>query len=85
MTALELQKRKNWALEVLQSCNSEEAISRMEALARKLLGTEKQELQRPNCFTLDEVKAMLKETNREKENNVYVNEQELHDFFQSLQ
>lgn len=26
MTALELQERKNWALDILQACNSEEAI-----------------------------------------------------------
>ncbi|EKN14124.1 hypothetical protein HMPREF1076_02866 [Parabacteroides goldsteinii CL02T12C30] len=85
MTALELQKRKDWALEVLQSCNSEDAIAHMENLARKLLGMNKQELQRPNCFTLEEVKEMLKETNQDKNNNVYVSEQEMRDFFKSWQ
>lgn len=72
MTALELQKRKNWALEVLQSCNSEDAITHMETLARKLLGMNKQELQRPNCFTLEEVKEMLKETEKDAKNKVGV-------------
>lgn len=84
MTALELQKRKSRALEVLQACNSEDAIAHIEALARKLMGREKQTMKRPNCFTLDEVKEMLKETNQEKNNNVYVSEQEMHDFLQSL-
>lgn len=84
MTALELQKRKNWALEVLQSYDTEDAISHMESLARKLLGMNKQEVKRPNCFTLDEVKNMLKETNQDKNNNIYIGEQEMHDFFQSL-
>ena len=60
MTALELQERKNWALDILQACNSEEAISYMESLARKLIKIEKAELKRPNCFTLEEVKEMLK-------------------------
>ena len=68
MTSLELQERKNWALDILQACNSEEAISYMESLARKLIKIEKAELKRPNCFTLEEVKEMLKETNRDKEN-----------------
>lgn len=72
MTALELQKRKSWALEVLQTCNSEEAISRMEALAHKLLGTEKHELKRPNCFTLEEVKSMLKVTEKDAKNKIGV-------------
>lgn len=84
MTVLELQKRKSWALEVLQTCNSEEAVSYMEALARKLIRMEKQELKRPNCFTLEEVKDMLKETNRDKENGIFVSEQEMRDFFQSF-
>lgn len=84
MTALELQKRKNWALEVLQSCNSEDAIAHMEVLARKLLGMNKQEQKCPNCFTLEEVKEMLKQTNRDKSNNVYVSEQEMRDFFESV-
>lgn len=83
MTALELQKRKNWALEVLQSYNSEDAIAHMEALAHKLLGKNKQELKRPNCFTLEEVREMLKETERDKNNGVYVSEQEMRDFFKS--
>lgn len=85
MTALELQKRKSWALEVLQSCNSEDAIAHMEVLARKLLGMNKQEQKCPNCFTLEEVKEMLKVTNRDKSNNVYVSEQEMRDFFESWQ
>ena len=84
MTALELQERKNWALDILQACNSEEAISYMESLARKLNKIEKAELKRPNCFTLEEVKEMLKETNRDKENGIYVSEQEMRDFFQSF-
>ena len=84
MTALELQERKNRVLDILQACNSEEAISYMEALARKLIKIEKQELKRPNCFTLEEVKEMLKETNRDKENGIYVSEQEMSDFFQSF-
>ena len=84
MTALELQERKNWALDILQACNSEEAISYMESLARKLIKIEKAELKRPNCFTLEEVKEMLKETNRDKENGIYVSEQEMRDFFQSF-
>ena len=37
MTALELQERKNRVLDILQTFNSEEAISYMEALARKLI------------------------------------------------
>ena len=37
MTALELQERKNWALDILQACNSEEAISYIEILARNLI------------------------------------------------
>ena len=56
MTALELQERKKRALDILQACNSEEAISYMESLARKLIKIEKAELKRPNCFTLEEVK-----------------------------
>lgn len=72
MTVLELQKRKNWALEVLQSCNSEDAIVHMEALAHKLLGKNKQELKRPNCFTLEEVKEMLKETEKDAKNKIGV-------------
>ena len=56
----------------------------MEALARKLIRMEKQELKRPNCFTLEEVKEMLKETNRDKENGIFVSEQEMRDFFQSF-
>lgn len=84
MTALELQERKNRALDILQACNSEEAISDMESLARKLIKIEKAELKRPNCFTLEEVKEMLKETNRDKENGIYVSEQEMRDFFQSF-
>ena len=83
MTALELQQRKNRALKVLQTCDSEEAVSYMEALAHKLQKRETPELKRPNCFTIEEVKEMLKETNREKENGIYVSEQEMHDFFQS--
>lgn len=70
MTTVELQKRKSWALEVLQACNSEEAISNMEALARKLMGLERREMQRPNCFTLEEVKEMLKETEKDAKNKV---------------
>lgn len=54
MTALELRERKKWALEVLQACDSEEAISSMEALARKLLCLEKKEPKRSNCFTVEE-------------------------------
>ena len=84
MTALELQERKNRVLDILQAFNSEEAISYMEALSRKLIKIEKQELKRPNCFTLEEVKEMLKETNRDKENGIYVSEQEMRDFFQSF-
>ena len=84
MTALELQERKNWALDILQACNREEAISYMESIARKLIKIEKAELKRPNCFTLEEVKEMLKETNRDKENGIYVSEQEMRDFFQSF-
>lgn len=84
MTALELQERKNRALDILQACNSEEAISHMESLARKLIKIEKAELKRPNCFTLEEVKEMLKDTNRDKENGIYVSEQEMRDFFQSF-
>ena len=56
----------------------------MESLARKLINIEKAELKRPNCFTLEEVKEMLKETNRDKENGIYVSEQEMRDFFQSF-
>ena len=56
----------------------------MEALACKLIRMEKQELKRPNCFTLEEVKEMLKETNRDKENGIFVSEQEMRDFFQSF-
>ena len=56
----------------------------MESLARKLIKIEKAELKRPNCFTLEEVKEMLKETNRDKENGIYVSEQEMRDFFQSF-
>lgn len=85
MTALELQERKNWALEVLQACDSEEAINSMEALARKLLRLEKKEPKRPNCFTVEEVKEMLRTIKREKEAGVYVSEREMQDFFQSLQ
>ena len=59
MTSLELQERKNWALDILQACNSEEAISYMESLARKLIKIEKAELKRPNCFTLEEVKEVF--------------------------
>ena len=84
MTALELQERKNRVLDILQAFNSEEAIPYMEALARKLIKIEKQELKCPNCFTLEEVKEMLKETNRDRENGIYVSEQEMRDFFQSL-
>lgn len=84
MTALELQERKNWALDILQACNSKEAISYMESLARKLIKIEKSELKRLNCFTLEEVKEMLKETNRDKENGIYVSEQEMRGFFQSF-
>ena len=80
MTALELQERKNRVLDILQTFNSEEAISYMEALARKLIKIEKQEQKRPNCFTLEEVKEMLKD----KENGIYVSEQEMRDFFQSF-
>ena len=85
MTAFELQERKNWALEVLQACDSEEAINSMEALARKLLRLEKKEPKRPNCFTVEEVKEMLRTIKREKEAGVYVSEREMQDFFQSLQ
>ncbi len=59
-------------MEVLQSCNSEDAIVRMENLARKLLDGDKQELQRPNCFTMEEVRAMLKETEKDAKNKVGV-------------
>lgn len=43
------------------------------------------ELKRPNCFTLEEIKAMLKETNRDKDNGIYVTEKEMHELFRSFQ
>lgn len=85
MTTMELQNRKSWALDVLQACNSEEAISHMEALARKLMCMEKKELNRPNCFTLEEVKERLKETSHDMQNGIYVSEEEMNGFLQSLQ
>lgn len=70
MIAIELQERKNWALDVLRACNSEDAIRHMESLARKLISKEVSELKRPNCFTLDDVNAMLDETEKDAKNKV---------------
>lgn len=81
MTALELQERKNWALEVLQACDSEEAINSMEALARKLLRLEKKESKRPNCFTVEEVKEMLRETRWDAKNKIGVPHAEMQKLF----
>lgn len=81
MTALELQERKNWALDILQACNSEVAISYMESLARKLIKIEKAELKRPNCFTLEEVKEMLKETQKDAKNKVGIPHEEMQKLF----
>ena len=85
MTTLELQKRKSWALEVLQACNSEEAVSHMEALARKLLCQDKKELKRPNCFTLDEVKEMLKEAEIDAKNKVGIPHSEVQNILKKWQ
>lgn len=81
MTALELQERKERVLAVFRACDSEEAIASMEALARKLLKLEKPELKRPNCFTLEEVREMLKETTRDAKNKVGVSHEDLRHFF----
>ena len=81
MTALELHERKYWALEVLQACDSEEAINSMEALARKLLRLEKKEAKRPNCFTVEEVKEMLRETRRDAKNKVGIPHVEMQKLF----
>lgn len=81
MTALELQERKNRALDILQRYDSEEAISLMETLARQLARKEKPAMERPNCFTLEEVKEMLKETQKDAKNKVGISHKEMQQFF----
>lgn len=81
MTTIELQKRKSWALEILQACDGEEAIARMEALARKLMGKDRSMLKRPNCFTIEEVKTMLKETEVDAKNKIGIPHEEMQKIF----
>ena len=53
----------------------------MEALARKLLRLEKKEPKRPNCFTVEEVKEMLRETRRDAKNKIGVPHAEMQKLF----
>lgn len=77
--------RKRRALEVLASYDSEEAIARLERIADNFgkYCTRKQ-MERPNCFTVGEVKDMLEKSTDRFSKGQYVTEEDMDDFLAQL-
>lgn len=85
MATMDLEMRKRRALEVLASYDSEEAIARLERIADNFgkYCTRKQ-MERPNCFTVGEVKDMLEKSTDRFSKGQYVTEEDMDDFLAQL-
>lgn len=81
MATMDLEMRKRRALEVSASYDSEEAIARLERIADNFgrYCTRKQ-MERPNCFTVGEVKDMLKKTMKDAKQGKGYSQEEMHEF-----